>query len=40
MACKPTSWLEQRAEEAGFHQAVQERHSGQPIPGSKPPRDN
>lgn len=29
-----------RAEEAGFHQAVQERDSGDPIPGSKPPRNN
>jgi enoyl-CoA hydratase len=33
-------WFKQRAEEAGFHQAVQERDSGAPIPGSKPPRNN
>jgi enoyl-CoA hydratase len=33
-------WFKQRAEEAGFHQAVQERDSGEPIPGSKPPRNN
>jgi len=33
-------WFKQRAEEKGFHQAVQERDSGDPIPGSKPPRNN
>ncbi len=33
-------WFKQRAEEAGFHQAVRERDSGEPIPGSKPPRNN
>jgi enoyl-CoA hydratase len=33
-------WFKQRAEEAGFHQAVAERDSGAPIPGSKPPRNN
>ena len=34
------AWFKQRAEEAGFHQAVQERDSGEPIAGSKPPRNN
>jgi enoyl-CoA hydratase len=33
-------WFKARAEEAGFHQAVKERDSGDPIPGSKPPRNN
>jgi enoyl-CoA hydratase len=33
-------WFKQRAEEAGFHQAVAERDSGAPIQGSKPPRNN
>lgn len=33
-------WFKQRAEEAGFHQAVGERDSGDPILGSKPPRNN
>ena len=33
-------WFKARAEEAGFHQAVSERDSGAPIPGSKPPRNN
>jgi enoyl-CoA hydratase len=32
--------FKQRAEEAGFHQAVKERDSGDPILGSKPPRNN
>ena len=31
-------WFKQRAQEAGFHQAVAERDSGEPIQGSKPPR--
>jgi enoyl-CoA hydratase len=31
-------WFKQRAQEAGFHQAVAERDSGEPILGSKPPR--
>ena len=34
------NWFKQRAQEAGFHQAVQERDSGEPIKGSKPPRNN
>ena len=29
------TWFKQRAEEAGFKQAVAERDSGEPIPGSK-----
>jgi enoyl-CoA hydratase len=33
-------WFKQRAEEAGFHQAVHDRDSGAPILGSKPPRNN
>lgn len=33
-------WFKARAEAAGFHQAVQERDSGAPIQGSKPPRNN
>jgi enoyl-CoA hydratase len=33
-------WFKQRAHEAGFHQAVMERDSGDPIQGSKPPRNN
>jgi enoyl-CoA hydratase len=33
-------WFKARAEEAGFHQAVKERDSGDPIPGGKPPRNN
>jgi len=33
-------WFKARAEETGFHQAVKERDSGAPIPGSKPPRNN
>jgi hypothetical protein len=33
-------WFKQRAEAAGFHQAVRERDSGDPLPGSKPPRNN
>jgi enoyl-CoA hydratase len=33
-------WFKARAEETGFHQAVRERDSGDPIPGSKPPRNN
>ena len=33
-------WFKQRAEEKGFHQAVQERDSGESIAGSKPPRNN
>jgi len=28
-------WFKQRAEEVGFKQAVAERDSGEPIPGSK-----
>jgi hypothetical protein len=28
-------WFKQRAEEVGFKQAVAERDSGDPIPGSK-----
>ncbi|MBK8768377.1 MAG: hypothetical protein IPM01_28910 [Burkholderiaceae bacterium] len=31
-------WFKQRAQEAGFHQAVAERDSGEPIQGSKAPR--
>ncbi|MCW5746278.1 MAG: crotonase/enoyl-CoA hydratase family protein [Alphaproteobacteria bacterium] len=34
------TWFKARAEEVGFHQAVKERDSGDPIPGSKPPRNN
>lgn len=33
-------WFKRRTEEAGFHQAVRERDSGELIPGSKPPRNN
>ena len=33
-------WFKGRAEEVGFQQAVRERDSGAPIPGSKPPRNN
>jgi len=33
-------WFKQRAEEAGLHQAVKQRDFGEPIPGSKPPRNN
>ncbi len=33
-------FFKQRAEQAGFHQAVKERDSGDPIQGSKPPRNN
>jgi len=33
-------WFKQRAQEVGFHQAVKERDSGEPIPGSKAPRNN
>jgi len=33
-------WFKQRAHDAGFHQAVMERDSGDPIQGSKPPRNN
>lgn len=33
-------YFKQRAQEVGFHQAVKERDSGDPILGSKPPRNN
>jgi len=33
-------WFKQRAQEVGFHQAVKERDSGEPIAGSKAPRNN
>jgi enoyl-CoA hydratase len=33
-------WFKGRAEQVGFQQAVQERDSGDPIPGSKPARNN
>ena len=33
-------WFKQRAQAAGFHQAVKERDSGEPIPRSKTPRNN
>ncbi len=33
-------WFQQRAQEVGFHQAVKERDSGEPIPGGKAPRNN
>jgi enoyl-CoA hydratase len=33
-------WFKGRAESVGFQQAVRERDSGDPIPGSKPARNN
>ncbi|MBX3500216.1 MAG: crotonase/enoyl-CoA hydratase family protein [Alphaproteobacteria bacterium] len=33
-------WFKGRAEAVGFQQAVKERDSGDPIPGSRPPRNN
>jgi enoyl-CoA hydratase len=33
-------WFKQRAGDAGLHPAVPARGTGEPIPGSKPPRDN